>query len=176
MKVFSFLDQTIYKTTLYFAVILMILMTVVSFYQVVARFVFMEPSAWTEIIARMFNVWMVYLGMVYASRFGAMMAVDVLPNLLNESIRKILLVSVGLVSVVIFVVVGWYGYQLALRAQFQNIPGLSIPMSEVPVSISWLYAALPVGAFLSATSTLFHILSMFGCLPEKEAGEPIAAQ
>ena len=54
---------------------LMGLMALLVFYQVITRFVFGAPSAWSEISARVMMVWMVYISMGCVFSRGSMISI-----------------------------------------------------------------------------------------------------
>lgn len=144
------LDRLLIKVVLGTAIFLLMLTTAVSFYQVVTRFVFEEPSVWSEVMARTLNIWMIYLGLIAASRFGALLAVDTLISRLKGRMKIALLVVITSLTIGVFLAVAWYGLEMAYRVRFQALAGIRNPFDGSTVSISWLYAALPIGAVLSA--------------------------
>lgn len=160
------LDRLLIKLVLGTAIVLLMLMTIVSFYQVITRFVFEEPSVWSEVAARTLNIWMIYLGLIAASRFGALLAVDTLISRLKGRLKIALLVVIASLSIGIFLAMAWYGIDMAYRVRFQALAGIRNPFTGGAVSISWLYAALPIGAVLSAlavfartTEDIHHIVN-----------------
>jgi TRAP-type C4-dicarboxylate transport system permease small subunit len=52
-------------------------------------------------------------------------------------------------SVAFLVVLAWVGFDLAWRIRFQTF-------ASVPISISWAYLALPVGACFSLLAVVAH--------------------
>lgn len=120
-------------------------------YQVLTRFVLHQPSAWSESLTRVLLVWMVCLGAALAVRGGALVAFDVLRNIGGSRTAKFFHL-VGLVfSLVFFIVLAFYGYQITDRVRFQNLAGLEI-------SIAWSYAALPVGGAMAVLTTLLSLV------------------
>jgi len=152
------LDRFIVRTALGLAICLLMLMAFVSFFQVVTRFVFEQPSTWSEVTSRTMNIWMIYLGLIVACRYGLLMAVDTLISHLHGRAKIILLALISTISIVLFIIVAWYGMEMAFRVRFQALAGLRNPFSGNTVSISWMYAALPIGALLSAVAVLAHLL------------------
>jgi TRAP-type C4-dicarboxylate transport system permease small subunit len=119
-------------------------------YQVLMRFVLQQPSTWSEALTRTLIIWMVYLGAALAVRTGLLVAVDVLRKLSGARLGRVLdLTSLGF-TFVFFAVVAWFGAVITSRVRFQNLAGLE-------VSISWAYAALPIGAGLAALVSLIAI-------------------
>jgi TRAP-type C4-dicarboxylate transport system permease small subunit len=122
-------------------------------YQVLMRFILQQPSTWSEALTRTLLIWMVYLGAALAVRAGLLVAVDVIRAVSGGATRKALELAALLCSLVFFAVVAWYGYEMTALVRFQTLAGLE-------VSISWAYAALPVGGLLAAMLTIGTILRL----------------
>lgn len=149
LRLLKIIDRFVVRTALAAAIIMLALMTIVSFYQVITRFVFEQPSIWSEVAARTFNIWMIYLGLAAACRAGVMMAVDTLMVRLTGTVRITLLVIVASLSIGMLLLLVWYGYEMAVRVRFQALAGLRNPITGSTISIAWMYAALPIGAVLA---------------------------
>ena len=54
-------------------------------WQVLSRYLFVVPAAWTEELARFLLIWIGMLGAAYAYRQGSHLGIDLLANKLNES-------------------------------------------------------------------------------------------
>jgi len=121
------------------ACLLLALAACLGFYQVLTRFIFNEPSTWTEVSIRMILIWMVMLGTVVAFRQGALVSVDLMYRLsrglwyrLSRGLwlKTLRLIITG-ISVVFLGVLVWYGAEVAWRVRFQELAGLE------PLSIGW---------------------------------------
>ncbi|HMV05559.1 MAG TPA: TRAP transporter small permease [Accumulibacter sp.] len=134
------------------ACLLLALAACLGFYQVLTRFIFNEPSTWTEVSIRMILIWMVMLGTVVAFRQGALVSVDLMYRLSRGLWLKTLRLIITGISVVFLGVLVWYGAEVAWRVRFQELAGLE------PLSIGWAYLALPVGAALSILAVLANHL------------------
>lgn len=131
------------------ALALLALASCLGLYQVLTRFVFENPSDWTEVSTRTALIWMVYFGMVATFREGALVSVDVLYRLCEGRSRVALEGVITLVTLVFLVVVAWAGFEVTWRIRFQNLAGLG-------VSISWAYLAVPLGACFSMLAVIAH--------------------
>jgi TRAP-type C4-dicarboxylate transport system permease small subunit len=120
-----------------------------GFYQVLTRFLLREPATWSEPLVRTLLIWMAYLGLAAAIRAGALVSVDALYRLLRGRHRRALEAAITLATLVLLVILVWFGWDLAVRVRFQNLAGLDVPMS-------WAYAAVPTGALLSIPAVLAH--------------------
>lgn len=120
-------------------------------YQVLVRFVFNQPSPWTEEVIGRLLIWTVALGIVAAFRQGALVSVDVLLRLSRGRYRHAVRAVILLVSLVFLAIVAWVGFDLAWRIRFQTFAAL-------PISIVWAYLALPVGAVFSMLAAVANFL------------------
>ncbi|MCW5750699.1 MAG: TRAP transporter small permease [Alphaproteobacteria bacterium] len=133
-------------------------------YQVLMRFVIMQPSTWSEALTRTLLIWMVYLGAALAVRGGLLVAVDVVRSGVRGPLRTALELVALLACLVFFATVAWYGYLIAGRVRFQVLAGLE-------VSIAWAYAALPVGCTIAALTAMFSIVRLLsGVSTETDRG------
>ena len=65
--------------------ILMTAMVASVVWQVLSRYLFVVPAAWTEELARFLLIWIGMLGAAYAYRQGSHLGIDLLANKLSES-------------------------------------------------------------------------------------------
>jgi len=147
INLFLALERRVSATMLVLACLLLLLAASCGLYQVVMRFVFSEPSAWSEVATRMALIWMVFLGTVAAFRHGALVSVDLAYRLSRGMWRRGLHFVITAVTVVFLAVVLWCGIDITWKVRFQELAGLE-------VSIAWAYAALPVGALFSLLAVL----------------------
>lgn len=56
-------------------------------WQVLSRYLFVVPAAWTEELARFLLIWIGMLGAAYAYRQGSHLGIDLLANKLDESAK-----------------------------------------------------------------------------------------
>lgn len=120
-------------------------------YQIFMRYVVGRPSAWSEPALQMFVIWMVYLGCAATFRKGALVSVDVVYRLAPPRLR---LALDAVVFVSIMVLLGHmvrYGWEMTQRAAFNVNPTLDI-------SMSWGFAAVPVGAAFAMVAVVAHYL------------------
>lgn len=118
-------------------------------YQVLMRFVFNQPSPWTEELIGRLLIWTVMLGVAAAFRPGALVSVDVLLRLSRGRLRRAVRLAILGASLFFLGLIAWFGFDLAWRIRFQTFAAL-------PISISWAYLALPVGASFSMLAVIAH--------------------
>ena len=108
------------------------------FLQVVARYVFNSPPAWSEELARYCQVWMVLLTSSICIRKGSHLAVDYLTHHLSPKWKKWLGIFTHTLIVIYLAAVLYYGFVLLQVGQFQFSPAMEIRMS-------FTYLVFPIG-------------------------------
>lgn len=138
-KVLSLVESVLDKVL----IALFLTMVVAIVWQVVARYVFAAPTVWSEELARFLMVWVTMLGSAYVLENGGHVAVtvfvDILPTPLQHALgwirdTAVLAMAGGL---------AWYGYGFAVSGGRRVSTGLGL-------SMSYAYAAIPIGAVLIA--------------------------
>jgi TRAP-type C4-dicarboxylate transport system permease small subunit len=120
-------------------------------WQVIARFATETPSIWSEALVRMALIWMAYLGLALALRAGALVSIDVAHRYAAGALRRALEAAALAFSLALMGVMFWFGWEMATRVRFQELAGLE-------VSISWGYAAIPVGAVFAMIGAMAQFL------------------
>jgi TRAP-type C4-dicarboxylate transport system permease small subunit len=132
-------------------------------YQIITRFILEQPAEWSEVLIRFSLVWMVFLGIPMAFRQGAMVCVDVIYRWSPAGLRRALDWLVFLASMVLVLVIIWWGWDYANRGKVQTVIGLE------NISMFWAYLALPVGG-------VFCIIGLIGQLIDPQRHELETAQ
>lgn len=114
-------------------------MIAVMLLQVFTRYVVNHPLAWTEELSRFSYIWAIFLGSIIAQRTKSHMTVTILVDALPAKIRKCLeffadLFSIAALSVVLYGTIG------------QMIRTYGILASSIPISYTFVYLALAIGA------------------------------
>lgn len=143
------LEHWIHALCLQVACALLAVIACLGLWQVVARFVFSQPSTWTEELMRRLLIWMVMLGVVVALRHGALVSVDLMLRLSRGAWNHIVRLVITFTNLAFFSVVFWYGIDLVWRVRFQTFASMDI-------SMAWAYAAIPAGALLALLATIAH--------------------
>jgi TRAP-type C4-dicarboxylate transport system permease small subunit len=110
------------------------------FWGVITRYILDSQSSWTDELARFLLIWLSILGAAYASGKKLHIAIDLLPQYLNERNQKILdiviTVIVLLFGIAVFLV-GGLRYVYISFALGQTSPALNLP-------IGFVYMVLPI--------------------------------
>ena len=120
-------------------------------WQVIARFATETPSIWSEALVRTALIWMAYLGLAVALRTGALVSIDVAHRYSRGALRRGIEAASLACSLSLMGILLWFGWIMAERVQFQEMAGLEI-------SMSWGYAALPLGAGFAMLGALAQFL------------------
>lgn len=120
-------------------------------YQILSRFVFLQPAEWSEVLIRFTLIWMVFMGAPVAFRQGAMVCVDLAHRMAGRVGKRVLDTIAALCALIIVAVMIWFGIEYAYRGRFQSISGLE------SFSMTWAYLSVPVGA-------AFCAIAIVGCL------------
>ena len=128
------------------------------FGQVVARYVFNQPPAWTEELARFCQVWIVLLASSICLRKGSHLAVDYLGPALAPGARRVVALITGFLIAIYSVVVVVWGARLVMIGWVQTSPAMHLNMGMV-------YLVFPIAGGLMV---LESVLSTFGHPPEPE--------
>ncbi|MGB2817693.1 MAG: TRAP transporter small permease [Burkholderiaceae bacterium] len=149
MKWILAIDRIVTNAIWALSALLLGAISILGLYQVLIRFVFNQPSSWTEEIIGRLLIWTVALGVVAAFRQGALVSVDVMLRWSRGRWRQVVRLIILVVTATFLGLLAWVGYDLAWRIRFQTF-------ASIPISISWAYLALPVGATFSLLAVLAH--------------------
>lgn len=135
------------------AVALLVVILVVTFAQVVARFVFDSPFFWTEELARYCYVWLSFVGAVVVTASRTHIAVELFEQRLGR-LPRLLLNCFALVAVIATCAVLTVGSWTALLELPGSSPALGIP---TVVLYGVVYGSF-IAMALHAVANLVHIV------------------
>lgn len=124
---------------------LIALMTVITFMQVVARYVFNYSFVWALELTTFLFGGLIFFGISYGVRVGAHIGVDVLIRILPRGIARVVTIAATLLCLVYTVIVfvgSWQYvskmYEIGILAQDMPIPQW-IPRAVLPVGFALLF-------------------------------------
>ena len=136
MKIIKWLDDHFEEFLL---VILLVLITLVSFIQVVIRKIpWIASLTWAEEFCRFAWIWSVFLSLPYTIKRGNMLRVTVLLDALPDKIRKCLNILVDIVNISVMALLLYYSFPL-LRDRIisaETSPAMLWPMWAIYLSIT----------------------------------------
>ena len=124
-----------------FGVLLLLLVTLAL--QVASRFLFKFPLDWTEELARVAQLWLVFVGAAVGARRAEHFVVDLFMQRVDFPGKQ------ALVRLVDVLVVGFF-LVLAVIAAHVTVFGALQVLTSLDASVAWSYAAIPVGCLLIA--------------------------
>lgn len=136
--------------------IILIIMTILVFWQVVARFIIGSPLTFSEEVSRFLMVWLAFLGAAYAFKKGSLISVNALTDFISEKTLKVFNIVVLVMCTVFSLLLVYYGFDMVSQVSYQIAPSTRLSMG-VP------YLAMPVGGiiiFLNALSLIGNQLIM----------------
>ncbi|MDO4493917.1 MAG: TRAP transporter small permease [Clostridia bacterium] len=145
MKVIKWLDDHLEEFLL---IVALVLITLVSFVQVIIRKVPWIPSLqWAEEFCRFMWIWSVFLSLPYTIRRGSMLRVTVAIDLLPEKGRKVINLLVDIINIAVMCVLLYHCLVGSKAVFIKNIR--KIELSPAMLWPMWtIYLSLPVGFFL----------------------------
>ena len=143
------LDRLLTGLCLYVGCALLALISLLGIWQVLTRFVFSQPSIWTEEVMRRLLIWMVMLGIVAAFRNGSLVSVDLMLRLSRGTWRNTVRRVITLVNLLFLSTITWFGIELVSRVRFQTFASMDL-------SMGWAYGAIPAGAVLALLAVIAH--------------------
>jgi TRAP-type transport system small permease protein len=127
--------------------LMLAVMSVLITWQVFARFVAGNSLTFSEEVSRFLMIWLTLLGAAYAVRRGTLLAVDLLPDLLKGRTQKTVKVAAHLLSLTFYVVLIYFGWNIAQTVSYQTAPATGL-------SMRWPMLALSAGGVLMLLNTL----------------------
>ena len=122
--------------------VLLTVMVATIFVQVLARYVFLASTPWSEEIAVYCFIWVVFLGTSLGVRDHAHLVADLMPDNLDPFWDKALITfSYGMVTVIALVFL-WYGLEYALLGLTRLSFSMGFPMFYIYISLPITGAAM----------------------------------
>lgn len=135
-------NDVLWKGSKYVSIAMYVVMLFTASLQILMRFVFKSPLAWTDEAAKYSFVWGTMLGCAILVRTGGHSCVELLGNALKGVPKKLHAVVLDVCCLVLYGVIVYGGVVLMQAGSTSVSPALSLPM--------WLvYLIMPVsGAFM----------------------------
>ena len=134
------LEEWLLRIETVLVVILFPTLVVVTFLQVVFRYVFNHPLPWTEELAINLFVWVTFIGTSIALAKKGHYGLELLKDRLPPMPRMLAEVVSWSVSVAFLLIVAVYGVEVVLVTAHT--------MTTLPLSMQWFFSAVPAGAIL----------------------------
>lgn len=99
-------------------------------------------APWTEELARYLMIWSIFLGAAVATRAGALICMDTVPDAVPPALGRMIRTTALLITMGFFGLLVWLGWQWTLF-------GLAETSTVMSIKMAWVYASMPVGGVLS---------------------------
>lgn len=161
MNFFQSFERQSTRIALALSIAFLVIAAALAMWQVTTRFVFGQPSTWSEVITRSAMIWAIFMGVAATYRHGSMIAMEIIQRSLPRGLGLGLFLVANLLSALFFAILFWQGWGMTERVAAQKLAALE-------VSIAWVYAALPVGS-------VFAMIAIAGCIGRAWAMRDAAA-
>ena len=138
MKTVSSFFSKIISASLF---IFMAILVAITFFQVLCRFVLKIPAVWSEEIARMSFVWLIFLGSAIGVKEGTHLMLDMLTASVSPRLRKIMQIFVLLMIIGMAGIILYAGGNYCWLSRGKTTVTLPIPANII-------YLAIPLSALL----------------------------
>lgn len=144
-------------------VVAFFIMVVVTFAQVVARFIFNDPISWSEEVARFLFVWITMMGASHAVAYSKHFCVDFLISRFSPTGQRRVGWFIALCVLLFAALMVGYGGYVTQFTRFQVSPALLIPMT-------YPYLCIP----LAGLFTIVHVIANLAAGRNEAAAETAA--
>ena len=127
------------KALTVFAALLLASMITVVMIQVIARYIFVVATPWTEEGARILMIWICFIGSAAVMIRGEHLMVDVLYHRFNNTVRRYLRVVFALVTIVFAGILLYYAIELLNNPMIRR--GTT---TVIQLPLFWYYGGLPI--------------------------------
>lgn len=130
--------------------------SVLVFLEVLFRYVLDQPLDWSEEMSTFAFAWMCLLGASVGLRYDEHPRLDIFFSRFPRTVQKVARIIINFAIIFMLVVLLIYGYKLTVMMRMQRTAALGY-------SISFVYAVLPVSAFIM----LVHMVAQTAVLITK---------
>lgn len=152
-KIIFFIDK-LNNWILNILAILFGIVSILTLWQIFARYILENPLSWSEALVRYVIIWIILLGTAVALRKGMLISVEIVHFLVPKVIKKLLTIIVLVINIAFFLFMIIYGFDIVGNLSGQTSGSLGI-------SVSWFYAALPIGGIIALMNAVAILLELF---------------
>ena len=142
--------EIISSVTGFACVLLFAGMVLVTLLGIVFRYVVQAPLFWTEETARFLMLWTGFLAMSIAMQKGQHIMIDALVSAFPAYVSKPL-------GYLVDVMVGYFLVILLFKG-YAMTSGTPMTALSLPISMAWIYAAVPLGALLTLVQLALNVV------------------
>lgn len=127
--------DTICRIAEYMLLIFMIVMVILTFAQVLCRFVFEVPLSWSEETVRMCFTWIAFLGSAIAVKENTHLVLDMLTSHFPKNIQRILRITIIIIMLLCEIALLCGGYDYLSRTWNKTLISLPLPAWTLNISV-----------------------------------------
>ena len=148
------------------------LITVIVFCQVVLRYVFSFVPPFMDETSVWLFIWTIWIGVAYCFKHRLHIRITVGIDWLPANIRAVVEIAVELIVLAFFMYMCWWGYVQASSTtiMMQKSTVIINPLTGEQFSMSFLYAAVPLGSLLSCYRLIRSLCGRIGLVHDAKAG------
>lgn len=132
-----------------------------SFSQVIFRYVLNNSISWAEEFCRYLFVWTVFFGSAVGFLHKKHIGIDLLKKFIPEKYEKYYALFINFIVIVFLIFLTKVGYGFAMRSFDQPSPAMQIP-------IGYIYMAVPLGSIVMVIYVIRETLFEFSLGKEEE--------
>lgn len=126
-------------------------MVIFSFIVVLFRYLpGLQPIFWSEELLRYIFVWLIFLSFSIAVEKKELIRLGLITDRLSFRTRNILEMACNIISIIFLAFLFFYGIRMVNVNMVQKA-------STLPISLSIVYLALPIGVFISIIELISHL-------------------
>lgn len=152
MNVLKKCNDVLWRVSKYVSIVMYIIMLFTASLQILMRFVFKSPLAWTDEAAKYTFVWGTMLGCAILVRTGGHSCVELLGNALRGVAKTVHAVILDILCLILYAVIVYGGVVLMQAGSTSVSPALSLPMWFV-------YLIMPVSGLFMVLFQAEHLFA-----------------
>jgi len=132
------LEKRITSLTTLIAMFLFVVLSLLTFLQVIMRYVLRNPPYWTEEVARFLYIWLVFIGFSIVVHRDSEMRLPFIVEQLNKKV-SLPIDIINNLSVIAFIVIG------IVNGIFLSFQSKNVLSTALRIPWAYIYISLPVG-------------------------------
>jgi len=142
---------------------LIFLICVLSFFEVISRAVFNNPTRWSLCISQYIFLYSIFLGSAYCFLKDGHIRVELILDKLSKHFRGMMLVFGYIITAFFLVILTWKGLDLFFRSYQSGWR----TVTAVQVPTCWINIIIPIGSILMITALIVKSIEVL----DKRKGE-----
>ena len=138
----------------YLLIIGVIWMGIVLTLQIVMRYAFNNPLAWSEEMARYVFVWICFLGVGYGIKNDLHIKMEIFFNFFPKIVQKVLSILTNIMMIVFLIIIIPPGIDFSVQVNEVASSAMEIPMS-------WVYISVPIGLSVGVIRLVIDTIKLF---------------